>query len=57
MKESNENSNKLSGNNENPNKGKQLTEINIQFENYQTAENLGEGRWRYHGKTYKEESI
>jgi hypothetical protein len=57
MKENNEKSNELQVNNGSPNQGKPLTEINIQFENYQTAENLGEGRWRYHGKTYKEESI
>lgn len=57
MKETNEELKKGAPKNERPLKAKQPAELNVLFDNYKTAENLGEGRWRYHGKTYKEESI
>ena len=57
MKETTEELKKGAPKNERPLKAKQPAELNVLFDNYKTAENLGEGRWRYHGKTYKEESI
>jgi hypothetical protein len=36
---------------------KQAPESNECSDNGKTSKNLGDGRWEYHGKTYKEESI
>ncbi|MCL6591225.1 MAG: hypothetical protein K6U80_14885 [Firmicutes bacterium] len=57
MKEAKEELKKGAAANERHPKTKQPAELNVLFDNYKTAEKLGEGRWRYHGKIYKEESV